>query len=177
MRRKGLRPLRPLVFAAGGRSRISTTRLCGQSWPLEDKDAAVRLAALADDIDQTVLARIAIKDESADVRRNAAGMLTDPVPLAKLMAEDKDEKVRDVAKVRLEALRRGGYKIPKWAKFRTVPLYSFRPALFLRPKLRAVPFVFPTPCGFFMRAQNYGFCTLLLVELAPFWMLIMTGGA
>ncbi len=61
---------------------------------VEDKDASVRSAAVAQLTDQAVLAKVALGDENASVRAAAVAKLTDQSLRAKIAVEDKDAGVR-----------------------------------------------------------------------------------
>ena len=64
---------------------------------VEDKDAIVRSAAVANLADQSLLAKIAVEDKDARVRYAAVAKLTDQPLLAKIAVEDKDARVRSAA--------------------------------------------------------------------------------
>ena len=65
---------------------------------VSDPDARVRRDAAFVLTDQSLLAKIAINDPNADVRSSAVYQLTDRSLLARIAAEDKDADVRNAAK-------------------------------------------------------------------------------
>ncbi len=64
---------------------------------LENKDAAIRGAAVEKLIDQALLVRIAMEDADADVRNRAVQALTNQADLAKIALENKDAAIRSAA--------------------------------------------------------------------------------
>jgi hypothetical protein len=64
---------------------------------VEDRDAAVRRTAVGWLTDQSLLGKIAVGDKDVDVRRTAVHWLTDQSILAKFAVGDKDGSVRSAA--------------------------------------------------------------------------------
>ena len=114
-RNKGIDRLRPtapvwcvvlFVLVGCGPSEQTVERTTDQTKlakiALEDKDAEVRRAAVAKLTDQALLAKIAVEAKDADVRSAAVAKLTDQALLAKIAAEDKD---LNVCRAAMEKLR------------------------------------------------------------------------
>jgi hypothetical protein len=72
---------------------------------LDSGEPSARIHAVRDLTDHAVLAKIAVEDKDADVRRAAVERLTDQAALAKVAVGDKDKSIRRAAKDRLDKLR------------------------------------------------------------------------